>query len=456
MKEELRITKEELRITKEELRITKEELRITKEELRIAKADNGKLKTQIAELTHRKGTHNSSIPPSMDINRTTKSLRQQSGKKSGGQKGHEGNTLSFNATPEKVIDHIAAYCKDCGLAYTDTPKFKEKRQIVDIPPIKAFYTEHRVYERTCSCGKCSVSDFPQDVKSPISYGKGVETLCAYLSSRQYISISRIQELFADVFNLPMSEGTIVNKIKSFSKNCLPLYNMIRQRIETSTCIGVDETGCRVNGKLRWMWTWQTNKLTYLAASANRGYDTIAKHFSDGFKNAILVHDCWKPHFNSYAKGHQICLVHILRELQYFIEKKNKWAYHMSMLLYKSMALKKKMLQNPLENYSQQVRQIQKSKDRLIYINTQSKDKKLLALIKRLRKYDQYLFTFLKVMEVPPDNNASEQAIRNVKVKLKVSGLFRTEEGASQYAIIRSVIDSALKNKSNVFNVLSLV
>jgi len=441
---------------KEELRLTKEELRVTKEELRVVKEENGILKQQIAELAHRKGSHNSSLPPSIDLYRNTKSLRQHSNKRSGGQTGHEGKTLSFSSAPNEVIDHIATYCPDCGLAYTDTPKLKDRRQVVDIPPIVAFYTEHRVYERSCLCGKCNVSDFPQDVKSPISYGSGVETLCAYFSARQYISISRIQELFADVFNIPMSEGTIVSKIKSFAVKCSPLYDIIRGRVEASTCIGTDETGCRVKGQLYWMWTWQTTWLTYIVASANRGYDTISKNFANGFKNGILVHDCWKAHFNTHAKGHQICLVHILRELQYFIEKRNKWAYDLSQLIYKAMALKKKMQLNPNEDYNQKVRQIHINKDKLLHITTESKDKKLLALIKRLNKYDQYLLTFLKVMEVPPDNNTSEQAIRNVKVKLKVSGLFRTDDGASQYAIIRSVIDTALKNNANVLNVLTLV
>lgn len=434
----------------------KKELHVTKEELRLSKEENDKLKRQIADLTHRKGSHNSSLPPSVDINRKPKSLRQKSGKKSGGQKGHQGFTLSFSSTPDQIIDHIALYCRECGLSYTDTPQLQDKRQVIDIPPIKPIVTEHRVYKRTCLCGKCIISDFPQDVNSPVSYGSGVETLCAYFSSRQYISISRIQEMFTDIFNLPMSEGTVVNKIKSFSDKCIPLYDNIRKRVEGSTCIGTDETGCRVGGRRYWMWTWQTSFLTFIAASANRGYDTISKFFDRGFKNGVLVHDCWKAHFNTYAKGHQICLVHILRELEYFIEKRNKWAYDLSKLLHKAIDLKKKMLQNPKENYTKQVQQMYVDKYKLLQTTTHQNNKKLIALINRLRKYDQHIFTFLTIMEVPPDNNTSEQAIRNVKVKLKVSGLFRSTEGADQYAIIRSVIDTALKNGANVLNVFSLV
>ena len=108
--------RQELAEVKEELRLTKEELFITKEELRVVKEENGRLKQQMSELAHRKGSHNSSLPPSMDLYRNTKSLRQQSNKRSGGQTGHEGKTLSFSSAPNEVIEHIATYCTNCGSA----------------------------------------------------------------------------------------------------------------------------------------------------------------------------------------------------------------------------------------------------------------------------------------------------------------------------------------------------
>ncbi len=179
-------------------------------------------------------------------------------------------------------------------------------------------------------------------------------------------------------------------------------------------------------------------------SANRGYQTIGKFFANGFTNGILVHDCWKPHFNAIAKGHQICIAHILRELEYFTEKRNsRWTYDFARLLHKALALKKKMVENPNHGYTKQVYQIQEQKTKLLKQTTDKKEKKLKALIKRLKKYEEYIFTFLTIEEVPLDNNASERAIRNLKVKLKVSGLFRSMNGATDYAIFRSVIDTAM-------------
>lgn len=431
----------------------REELRFTKDELRLTKEENEKLKLRILELSHKKTSSNSSLPPSSDIQKHTKSLRQKSGNKSGGQSGHKGTTLEFHPAP-KVIDHIDKECPVCGASYSDVAIFKEKRQVLEIPPIVIQAFEHRIYERRCSCGVCSISSFPADVKGPISYGRTIETLCGYYSARQYMSISRIREMFADVFNLPISEGTIVNKIKSLAHRCMPQYDEIKNDVQQSTCVGTDETGGKVNGKLRWLWTWQTRLVTFIIVSSNRGYETIEKYFAEGFADSILVHDCWKAHFITSAKGRQICMAHILRELQYFIERRNKWAYELTKLIWKSLALKKKMLINPNVNYDKQIKQIEITLQDLLQCELPSKDKKLHTLKKRLNKHHEYLLTFLKVMEVPPDNNFSEQAIRNVKVKLKVSGQFRSEQGADYYAILRSIIDTAIKRKANVLQVLA--
>ena len=438
---------------KEELRLTKEELRLTKEELRLTKEENEKLKLRILDLSHKKTSTNSSIPPSSDIQKTTKSLRQKSDKKSGGQPGRKGTTLEFHSAP-KVIDHIDDTCPACGADYVDDPIFKERRQVFDLPTIVIQVFEHRIFERRCRCGVCSISSFPVDVKSPISYGRKIETLCGYYSARQYMRRARIREMLADVFNVPISEGTIVNKIKSLAHRCMPQYDEIKNDVQQSTCVGTDETGGKVNGKLRWLWTWQTRLVTFIIVSSNRGYETIEKYFAEGFANSILVHDCWKAHFITRAKGRQICMAHVLRELQYFIERRNRWAYELTKLIWKSLALKNKMLINPDVNYDKQIKQIENTLQDLLQAELHSKDKKLRTLKKRLNKYHEYLLTFLKVMEVPPDNNFSEQAIRNVKVKLKVSGQFRSEQGADYYAILRSIIDTTIKRKANVLQVLA--
>lgn len=438
------------------LNTTVEELRITKEELKNVKVENERLRQIIDELKHKKTSTNSSIAPSTDINKQTRSLRQKSGKKPGGQKGHQGTTLEFVSNPDEIEDQIPAFCRNCGLLLESTPELLESRQVKDVPIIKPVTTEYRKYSRICSCGHCNVGDFPVHAKARVNYGPNVEALCSYFSVRQYISYSRIQEMFADVFQLPISQGTIVNKIKSFSKSCVPLYETIKERVSNSKCVGIDETGARVATKLHWIWAWQTNLLTFLVVSTNRGIQTINDNFANSFINAILVHDCWRAHFNTLAKSHQICIAHLLRELQYFIELKNEWAYNFGQLLLKALDINKQRIANPSMDFSKQIKDLEDQKKILLSQSLEPKYKKLISLQNRLIKRNNYIFTFLYHTEVPPDNNGTERAIRNVKVKLKVSGQFRTYNGAKDYTIIRSVIDTTIKNGKNVFNALSLV
>lgn len=430
-----------------------EKIQTLVQEVNDLRIENEALKKKL----QKKNSSNSSIPPSKDENRPKKNqtLRRSSDRKSGGQKGHQGDTLKMTQSPDITINHIPSFCRKCGKKLDQEAMFEQKRQVIDIPPIQSVTTEHRVFSRICNCGYCTKSNFPKEAKAPVSYGNNVEALISYLSVRQYLSINRIQEFFAQVANLEISQGSICNKLKSFANKCLPIYEQIKHRIEQSDCVGTDETGFVLNGKKGWMWTWQSPLLTYIVASNNRAGKTITDNFKNGFPLSTLVHDCWKPHFNIPAKNHQLCLAHLRRELNFFIEqRKERWSYEFEKLLRKALRFKKKISNNPHQNYQRQVQQLQKSANKLLRTKISEKDKKLKAFQKRLIKYIDYLFPFLQNPNIPPDNNGSERAIRNVKVKQKVSGQFKTIDGANQFAIIRSVMDTCIKNNARVFSTLT--
>ena len=439
----------------EKIRQQAERIKVLDLEIKNLYRENRHLKEQL----QKKHSKNSSIPPAKDENRVrrTKSLRKSSGRKSGGQKGHSGDTLKMSQTPDETVKHISGYCRKCGKALQGQAILQQKRQVIDIPPIIPITTEHQIYSRECSCGYCTVSEFPAELKAPVSYGNSVESLISYLSVRQYMPVNRIQEFLSQVVNLEMSQGTICNKLKSFADKCLPVYEQIKCRLEQSPCIGTDETGFIRNGNKGWMWTWQTPSLTYIAASDNRGVKTIHDHFENGFPQATLLHDCWRAHFTIPAKTHQICLAHLRRELNYFIEQRKEcWSYEFEKLLRKAIKLKRKIIQNPNDSFSRQIQQIKTRADQLLHIKLDDKHKKLKSLKKRLTKYRNYIFPFLENKHIPPDNNGSERAIRNVKIKQKVSGQFKTTQGANQFAIIRSIIDTCLKNNADLFPSLSKI
>ena len=407
----------------------------------------------IEQLSKPKNSRNSSIPPSKDENRVLRnqSLRGKSDKKVGGQPGHEGSTLRMIDNPDVTIIHVSNFCNNCGSDLELTPsEFVSRRQIVDIPPIKPEFTEHQIFRKICSCGFCNVPEFPIEVSNPISYGTNIQATIAYLHTRQYLPFDRMSEFFSDFCKLPISQGTICNLLHKFAQKAQPDYNLIAQKLEVAKVVGSDETGVKVNGKKGWFWTWQNKCLTFIAYSANRGFESIQTNFENGFKRSVLVHDCWSSHFKTDCKTHQICTAHLLRELVFFEEKyESNWATNFKRMLYEALEIKKEL--NP-DDYSKKLKSRDKIFEKLTVLLQQDvpkKHKELFAFHKRMTKYKDYIFNFLHYEVVPPDNNGSERAIRNVKVKQKISGHFKTENGAQIFAVIRSVADTCNKNYQNI-------
>jgi len=428
---------------------------VEKENLTLRK-ENVILRQKLSKFENPKNSNNSSIPPSKDENRLlkTKSLRKKGGKV-GGQIGRKGNTLKMADKPDKVIAYVPDFCVDCGCDLQDIAKqFIGKRQVVDIPVIQAEYIEHRIYKRQCNCGHSTSSSYPQNVNASISYGANTESIVGYLFSRQYMPFERMREFFNSTFHLPISEGGIHELLKRLANKATPAYNLIKEKIEASKVVGADETGAKINGKKSWVWTWQNEKLTYIAPSDNRGFATIESNFKNGFKNAVLIHDCWKSHFKTPAFNHQICVAHLLRELNYFIEvHSDPWAIKFRQLLLESLRIKRNMKQNDYSIAHQSKIDIKARFELLLMQNIDEKNVEMLTFHKRIIKYREYLFNFLEYPDVPPDNNGSERAIRNIKVKQKISGQFKSFAGAMNFAILRSITDTAIKNGQNVLGAL---
>ena len=418
------------------------------------------LQEQIQLLKNGCNSNTSSTPPSQDIGRSNKkSLREPSSRKTGGQAGHVGTTLTMKKNPDKVVEYRPNYCKQCGeeLA-TDAATLVSRKQEIELPPIIPQYVEHQSYECTCKkCGFVTTSELPERLTANIQYDPQVSAWAAYLSVRQYLSYERIAELMKNWFNLPISEGTIDNMLANLTEKAQGVYEQIRKRVEQSPVVGGDETGIKINGDKAWLWTFQTPLLTLLAASTSRGFETISNLFKNGFPISVYVTDCLPAQLKVFAKFHQICISHLLRELNNFIDAlKCQWAIKMKQLLKEAIELKSQLQPHDYLSPNEKVMRIQQQLDELLCTDLESKNKKVQAFIKRLNKNHNAIFTFLYHPKVPPDNNGSERAIRNAKVKMKVSSQFRSFAGAHRFAVLRSVIDTAIKNSQNVLEALCLL
>jgi transposase len=429
-------------------------------EVKELRKENSYLRSEMEKYKHTKNSSNSHMPPSKDENRPQRnqSLREKSDKTVGGQTGHEGKTLMMTENPDEILKEIPDYCSQCGKDLIEVEGvFVERKQVLDIPPIKPVYKEYQVYSKMCCCGHTTVSKFPHGVIAPIQYGANTEALVSYLHSRHYLPFRRMEEFMNDVFRLPISEGGLHCLLNRFTEKARFLYEEIKNRIEKSESIGTDETGAKVNGKKHWYWTWQSENLTYIHHSFNRGIKTIQDVFENGLPNSILQHDRWTSHFHCQAKGHQLCLSHLLRDLNYIEELyNNEWAGNLKKVLKQALELKKLLLSNQYSQPFEPKIKIEDDLDKLLNQPIDISCKKIITLQKYLNKHRSNILLFLYHPKVPPDNNGSERAIRNVKVKQKISGQFKSDKGAEIYAINRSVIDTIIKSKQNVLQGLNLI
>jgi transposase len=409
----------------------------------------------------KKDSHNSSLPPSTDLFTTkTKSLRPPSVLKSGGQLGHDGTTLKMSATPDKIHDLKNNFCTHCRSPLADAVfTLKSTRQVIELPPVVPIYEEYRQYGCICSnCRHEQIAAFPLGVNAPIQYGPTVEALISYLSVGQYVPFARLQSMLFQVFSLPLSQGTIGNILEKTALKCQGVYERIKTEIAESQVVGSDETGAKVNGDKWWFWVWQNVFCTFIVAAKSRGGATITNIWADRLANVILVTDRWAAQLKDAKKGHQICLAHLLRNVIFLIEsEKHAFAIQFKQLMLDVFSIRKELVQhnNPYQIDQKEAKIIEKRlNDLLLILIDKEKYPQTHTFQNSMIKYRNYLFPCLYTLNIPPDNNGSERAIRNIKVKQKVSGQFKS--GQNAFAVIRSIIDTLRKRGVPVLSYLNQI
>ena len=410
----------------------------------------------------KKDSSNSSLPTSKDIappkNKRNQSTRESSGKSSGGQKGHRGSNLVQSDNPNEIIKikfNIDS-CQKCGFNLSEVvAELKERRQILDLDlkETSKKITQYQSYSKECpECGEINHDNsYPDFVAPHISYGKNIMAIVVYLNVVHYISYTRIVETLKTMYKITISEGTVDTLLKKASKLSQSEMDKLVSQLELSDIVGIDETGAKVDGARNWHWVFQNDSCTYIVHNESRGTKVIDEHFENGFVNATVGHDNYSSYSSLIAKDEQLCLAHKLRDLNYAIDCDNTQVMKDMKLL-----LKEAMLDHKLD-ISQVQREILKEQYLLMFdmfLKTEVVDKSETAKqINSFTKARDKIFTFLLYPKVDPDNNSSERAIRNIKVKLKVSGQFKSTQGAKDYATLRSVVDTARKREMNEFETI---
>lgn len=433
----------------------------------------GELTCQIRELTEQKNKNskNSSKPPSSDGLKKpnkNKSLREASDKKVGAQQGHSGNYLAMMRKPDKTIPHMHCDCENCAMREQCFAQAKiESRHEVDAQ-VEVHITEHqKVLVTDCPLhGGVKEGEFPDDIKAAIQYGNNLQALVVALNTVGAVSINRTHEILSSVFNVPIATGTIKNMVTRCAAKLSGTYDHIRNTIKKFELLHCDETGTRVDGKNCWVHDASNPELTFLSLSDFRGEKGISEAGVLPEYTGTIVHDCWSSYWKYSQLRHAVCCAHLLRELNGVIENHpdQTWAEDFKLLLLAMKETADEAICAGLAHVNEaELAEFMLDYDELIQLahsenplsEKKTKGKKgrtkkttVQNLIDRLEKYKESVCLFVKDLTVPFDNNQAERDLRMIKVKTKVSGCFRSKDGAKEYLTIMSYIGSAHKQGIN--------
>jgi transposase len=419
-------------------------------------------------------SRNSGKPPSSDGLARTKSQRKKSGKKSGAQKGHPGHTLEMVPIPDKVKVHKVEQCCQCGVCLAgQKPESVERRQVVDMPPLKLEVTEHRAEQKTCPhCGAFNKASFPVEVTQPVQYGPAVKALATYFNQYQLIPYDRTEELFRDLFGKPFSEGSLFTANQACYEALDGVEQEIKQQLLNSPVINCDETGSRVEGKTQWLHVVSTPELTYYGIHPKRGSDAMDELGILPFYTGIAKHDFWKAYFRYVLCGHSLCNDHHLRELTWVIENERQvWAQQMYDLLLEIRSVVNEAKENAkihleleqlmeFESRFQDIIALGYRENRFFEVwepdkrrKGRPKKPKARNLLERLDKHRTETLNFMYDFRIPFGNNQAERDIRMAKVQQKISGGFRSLQGAKIFCRIRGYISTVKKHSVPVLEAL---
>lgn len=459
-----------------QLRAENERLKRESQELRERLAAAEAQIKQVSELLGQ-NSRNSSWPPSRDKGRQkpkSRSLRPKTGRKAGGQEGHRGHTLKFSAEPDELEVYRPAVCQHCCAPLPAEVAASEvsRRQVLDLPPLRFVTTEHQVETVVCpGCGAATTAEFPAGVSHPVQYGSQVKRLAVYLRSEQFIPYERSQQLLADLFALPISPGSLQNFVAVAAAQVRPATAAIKGAVIAAEVAHADETGFYINGQGHWLPTVSTPELTSFAPHRKRGQAATQEIGVLPAFRGTLVHDALASYFLYALPVHALCNAHHLRDLTAIVENDQQtWA---QLLMHFLLAAKQRVEEAGDGGHSElpaeQIARIHRLYDAIVAHGlaenplppakpppgkrARPKKSKARNLLERFERHKAAVLRFVHDFKVPFDNNLAERDIRMMKVQQKISGCFRSWEGAQQFCRLRSYISTIRKQGLNVWQAL---
>jgi len=446
-------------------------------ELAAVRAYVGELVAEIAALRRQlaQDSHTSSKPPASDgLARRPHATRRPSGKTTGGQPGHTGQTLALVTRPDVTQTHAPAVCEQCQQSLDGVPGVVvERRQVQDLPPLRLEVTEHQALGVTCpACQAVTCGAFPDAVRAPVQYGPRLRAVAVYLHHAQIVSQDRTHEALADLFGCTVSDGTVARWVRQAGQTLAPTVAQIADLVATSSHQHADETGIRINGKLHWLHVNSTRWLTHLAWHAKRGAAATAAIGIWPRFHGRATHDRWAS-YDAYPDCiHSLCGAHLLRELALVAEQDGQaWAGALADVLRGMGAAATEWRRHgaaaiPADERTTWIAQYH---DLLAQgfaaqpppVDTRvrrgrPKQSPAKNLLDALLQHSARVLAFVDDLTIPFTNNQAERDLRMAKVQQKVAGTFRSEEGATAYCRLRSYLATLRKQGRNRLEALTAV
>lgn len=420
-----------------------------------------------------KNSGNSGKPPSSDGLKKprTRSLRRKTGRKPGGQKGHQGHTLKMRDNPDHIEPHHLDHCPNCQRNLSSvSPSGYVRRQVFDVPPVRLEVTEHQAEIKECPhCQATVQAAFPPEVTQPVQYGSRLKAQASYLNTYHFIPHARTSELFGDFYGHTPAPALVKEANQAVETGSEPALDAIYQQLIQAQVEHFDESGLRVAGKTQWLHVASTEELTYYQVHPKRGQEAMTDIGILPRFSGRAVHDHWQSYQTFDNCDHAYCNAHHLRELQFVTDQyQQPWAEQMAQLL---LDIKAEVAQTSLVAEtlpSERLSHFQQRYDDILQQGFaanpppavpppkqrgRTKQSPPKNLLDRLDKYKSETLAFMYDFRVPFDNNLAERDVRMVKVKQKVSGSFRTEQGAKTFCAIRSYISTVRKQGGNVIDAI---
>lgn len=417
-------------------------------------AENARLAGRVAELEAKlvlppKTPDNSSVPPSKGQKPSGFSAPKAKARP------HRGAHRPLHPNPTSKREVLAATCKGCGADVSGVAQMVcEQYDRIEIPRIEPDVTRVSLHGGVCPCCcKRFKAEPPAGLEPGSPFGPNLRALVIYLRSVQGIPLARLREVMGDLFGLDISEGALVNILGASAKPFAATVQCIKHRLLAGTTIASDETGVRVGKANWWLWVFHHADSAVFVADKHRSKAVVEAFLGDS-RPDYWISDRYGGQMGWAKREHQVCLAHLIRDVQYSIDEGDTvLGPSVKGLLKRACAIgrrRESLTEATLKTYEAD---LDRRLDRIMALPpTHPAGIKLHTIIRKTRRH---LFVFVQNRDLSATNNGSERALRPCAVYRKITNGFRSEWGAALYADIRSVVETARRRSIRAIEAIRL-